>query len=337
MTTDLTILPHRILSNYDSLKEIRDGGIPWPRFAIVYPVRGCNMRCVYCEYEDANHGHIEKIDFHKLNDTLLTLRDHGLEGVEFCGGGEPTIHEGLVDEICALSAMGLKVGLLTNGTGIWREEVEGLAKALSYIRFSLDASDEETYAEVKGCHKSLFDKTVGIIRAFVAEGKCDVSIKMCVVKANEFDILDFALLGKTLGVTSVQFKLARYADWGYPNYSDPALLYQDIEDAKAMYGVTVMGSADKSKLAGKCILTPLNVVIDTTGEAYLCCYFSRRQERHTIGNVFETPIDELWGSEEHRAAIAGIRPEECNLFDCRFHRYNRVAKEVLESGACAFL
>jgi hypothetical protein len=44
----------RILSYYKEACMIKQGIMPWPRMAIVYPVYGCNRNCTGCMYGDYN-------------------------------------------------------------------------------------------------------------------------------------------------------------------------------------------------------------------------------------------------------------------------------------------
>ena len=331
-------LPYRIASHYAAIKQILNGGMPWPRFAIVYPVQGCNLKCVHCEYAELNSGPLRLVEFDKFVPALETLQSHGLEGVEFCGGGEPTLHPQLVDFARTLRERGVYVGLLTNGFGLNERDMPTVAATFSYLRVSLDAATPETFARVKGCPSNMFAKVVSKLETLLDEraqsgARVEVGLKVCLTTHNVYEIESCADLAERLGVDSIQYKPARNC---------PAQLdCHALENASKVIAAirsdpsrrcTVMGGADKSTIDFRCFLTPLNVVVDTDGSVYLCCYFSHRRKKHCIGNVFQDDMASIWGGERHVEAIRNISPAECNVYDCRFDRYNRLVRDTMVDG-----
>ena len=66
------------------------------------------------------------------------------------------------------------------------------------------------------------------------------------------------------------------------------------------------------------------------------CYFQFRKKSHKIGNVFKDGFEKVWYSQRHKDVISNIKIEECNVFDCRFHSYNKDMVEFLNNSHLEF-
>ena len=127
----------------------------------------------------------------------------------------------------------------------------------------------------------------------------------------------------------MQFKAARLVASELNQEQSEAVNAQMRELRQKYPQMPVVGGTDKINMTTKCWLTPLQLTVDPMGEVYLCCYYRHRKEKHSIGNCFTTPLDELWYSEKHWEAIDGIEPHECNNLDCRFVKYNQILDEAM--------
>ena len=79
-------------------------------------------------------------------------------------------------------------------------------------------------------------------------------------------------------------------------------------------------------------MTPIHTLIDPMGKVFICCYYMNREEEHCIGNVFEKPFSEIWGSMEHLEKLRHLEKEKCNVFDCRWHRYNEKMSDLFSNN-----
>lgn len=76
---------------------------------------GCNMNCCYCHNRKLICSQLDSIYEANGIIKLLHKRKGLIDGVVI-SGGEPTLHEGLIDFIKDIKALGFKVKLDTNGT-----------------------------------------------------------------------------------------------------------------------------------------------------------------------------------------------------------------------------
>jgi ADP-L-glycero-D-manno-heptose 6-epimerase len=105
----------------------------------------CNYRCDHC------------VDMHILNtgihhdqetllDSLTCLAEHGLRSVILIGGGEPTVHPRFGEVVRHLKALGLKIGVVTNGSRLERVlEVADAFDGSDWVRLSLDSGADATF------------------------------------------------------------------------------------------------------------------------------------------------------------------------------------------------
>lgn len=333
----------RILSHYREIQWILLGEIPWPRIAMIYPYQGCNLACSYCEYIKENTKPHRRMDFSVIKANLDILMEKGLESIEFCGGGEPLLHPELLDFSQYLKERGLSLGILTNGMKFDPSQAADWVRAFSYIRFSLDAATPETFEKVKGAPAEGFNRVRENIKAMIravasTKAPCEVSIKACLTPDNVMEIQQMVALAQELGVDSMAFKAARNT----PMELSAELIKGAQENILALKAKSngenpqIFGGVEPSRIDQQCILTPLNITIDSDGKIYLCHYFYHRKQNHQIGNMAD-PIETIWGASRHREAIENISPNECNIFDCRFHTYNRIARKVMTKGSLKFL
>lgn len=333
----------RILSYYPEIRAIQAGAIPFPRMAILYPVYGCNLDCLGCEYGADNAKGFVMLDSDRFLRLVDELAGVGVEGIEFCGGGEPTLHPAFIEAVEHGAARGVRFGLLTNGTALAEEFRRRALPHFAYVRVTLDAADEETYARVRPAKgRNPWKKVLGNIAAMVEERRrrelcLDLSVKFLVSRENRDDLRAAVQLARDLGVDAIQFKALRLHPAELSHVEE---LEVDAELAalRAEFpGVGIVGSVRKLAMTRSCMLTPLQVTVDARGDVYLCCYFRHRAERHAIGNVYDQAFRELWASDRHRAAIAGIDPSECSALDCRFIRYHDVVDAWMKDDQFSFI
>lgn len=117
--------------------------------AAVIFTQGCNFRCRYCHNPELVYPQLYQ-PVMPTEDVLAFLkrRQGTLEGVVVTGG-EPTLHEGLLDFLAQIKAMGYAVKLDTNGS---RPEVlkEALdRKLVDYVAMDLKAPLEK-YSVITG-------------------------------------------------------------------------------------------------------------------------------------------------------------------------------------------
>jgi MoaA/NifB/PqqE/SkfB family radical SAM enzyme len=163
-----------------------------------------------------------------------------------------------------------------------------------------------------------------------------VSMKIILSSENYTEVERCVELARELKVDSVQFKAARLCDTEL-NEEQAAEVQKELKRLRELYTDTaIVGGVNKLNMTRQCWLTPLQIMVDTLGDVFLCCYYRHRKDTHRFGNAFTENLRDVWYGERHWEAIRGIKPPECNLLDCRFVHYNRIMTQLLVENDAQF-
>ena len=337
------LLENRILTHYPAAAALMEGKMPAPRTAIVYPTYVCNQNCLWCEYAADNAEHHSMMSGDNLRRLITDLYALGVRGTEFCGGGEPTLHPLLPDLIREMQQMGMRSGLLTNGSRLKGDLAEAVVDGSSYVRVGFDGSNAATFNRVKRPRspEASFDGVCENVRNLIAlrsqrGGKVLISMKIILSGENYTEVESCVELALRLGVDSIQFKAARLCDTELtPDQAES--VKSELARVRSMYPeMAIVGGVEKLAMTKQCWLTPLQIMVDALGDVFLCCYYRHRKASHCFGNAFTESLHEVWYGQRHWDAMATIRPAECNLLDCRFVHYNRIMSLLLKEHDAQF-
>ncbi len=105
----------------------------------------CNYACDHCvDMEILNTG--KRYDHDKLLSSLEQLARRGLKSVIVIGGGEPTTYPQFTEVMRAMKGLGLRLGLVTNGTGMAKvAEIADCLDGSDWVRLSLDSGSDATF------------------------------------------------------------------------------------------------------------------------------------------------------------------------------------------------
>lgn len=319
----------KILSYYQDAVKLLKGEIIIPRMLSVWLSQVCNLRCEFCLFSDYNREVNKFMDTRKFIEFINEVSSLGIEGVEFCGGGESMMHPDFYQIAEYVKFKGLKVGVLTNGTVM---DVERMVKTFSYVRLSLDAVTAELYNQLKhpvvdGMFEKVKENAKKLVEMRGKKDKPHIGLKFLVMKDNLGYISEAVKIAMDLKVDYIQFKRVHSSAF--------ELTKKDEEEAERILAlckesdrIAVVGGVRKIILKSKCFMAPIHVVMDSDGNIYVCCYFEGRDLK--IGNVFENRFLDVWGSEKHKRIIGGIDINECNKVDCRWARFNEFMGEVIK-------
>jgi len=305
-----------------------------PVMAIIHPTNRCNHRCPGCEYANI----LGKASIENICDVIDQLTELGIVSVLFTGGGEPTLHPSFANALLRAKENNLSIGIFSNGTTLNGPLCDIIADNADFIRISIDAATKETFQGVRGVPgKNLESVRKGIVSLLSKrDDKPEVGLKFLIRKTNLHEIIPFGEFGKSLGVDSIQFKPIRQSEVDLDEGETEAAISM-IDELKARYPGFVQGGIKPIKATVPCWITPLRVLIDAEGKVFLCNYFNHRRDSHCIGSLGQKRLTDIWFSKRHIEALKNIRPEECCLFDCRFHSLNAELQELVKQRSFDFV
>ena len=127
----------KLLKHMDKLQLIQDNKPPSPVMIHILPYNPCNLTCSFCCF--ANRAMKESLSLEQVKKVLLSFRKLGTTGVEFSGGGEPTLHPQFDDMIRYAHELGYKIGVCTNGTTLKKVKTWDL---FTWVRLGMYGFDE---------------------------------------------------------------------------------------------------------------------------------------------------------------------------------------------------
>tara|TARA_R110000824_G_scaffold28264_11_gene95230 strand:- start:9817 stop:10881 length:1065 start_codon:yes stop_codon:yes gene_type:complete len=126
----------KLLKHLDKLKDIQDGKPPSPIMAHISLINACNLTCSFCCF--ANRDLTERLSTEKVKQALRSFKKIGITGVEFTGGGEPTLHPDFAEIAQYAHSLGFKLGICTNGVLLGKKKFnKGIIKLFSWVRLGM--------------------------------------------------------------------------------------------------------------------------------------------------------------------------------------------------------
>ncbi|MFH1593025.1 MAG: radical SAM protein [Candidatus Woesearchaeota archaeon] len=344
MVKALNFFDYRILSFFNEANQIRKGEFPLPRFLSFHPNYICNYNCPGCDYRKLNDEYKLNLSREDLNHLLDEFIKIGIKSIDLCGGGEPLLHPNFIEMAEKIHKNNILFGVYTNGSLLNGKRLDVIARYASYVRISLESGTNEVFKKVRNISDdSEFEKVINNIREAIRlrkelnrEKELDISLKFTVGKENKDDMENAINLAKELGVDFIAFKM--YRNVGVEIKDDQETI-DKLALFKEKYGkdVLILGDLKKTKIEGKCWLSPLIPTVDPFGDVYICSYYRHRLDKHRIGNLLKEEFTKLWVSEKHKQLVENIDPDECNVYDCKLHKNNKFMKEVLDEGKLNFI
>ncbi|GAA5022418.1 radical SAM protein [Kitasatospora paranensis] len=297
------------------------------------PTTVCDLACPECISSDVlNHGQIAK---DRIVELAEELAGSGVRAVILIGGGEPLMHRAVGTVIETLHRAGIRLGLVTNGTQIHRY-LDQLAGMLSWVRVSMDAATEPTYAEFRPSRgtRSVFPQVVANMRSLAARkaGRLGYSFLLMqrraadgtVTASNYDEVYEAGRLAKDIGCD--YFELKAMLDQDHFTVNQDSADTDRVEAQWQRLGeladdgfhllrssnweaVRTASDPHQEKSYDRCAVAELRTTVTPTG-VYVCPYH-RGNERAKLGDIRDGSFADLW----HKADVSVIDPRR----DCRFH------------------
>ncbi|MEI6102823.1 MAG: radical SAM protein [Methanothrix sp.] len=184
-------------------------GVPPLRSLQLYLSNGCNLKCRHCwvnsKYISCEPESCDLIDVDLLRIAVAEARTLGLYRAVLTGG-EPLLHPRFREVVEMLSAEGLFLCLVTNGT-LLTGEMAGWLKncpTLTSICLSLDGADAKTHDEFRGV-SGAFEAALRGLDHLADAGHKNLQVICCINRLNLHQADDLVALAEDHGATSVKF------------------------------------------------------------------------------------------------------------------------------------
>jgi len=128
------------------------------------PAKVCTYSCVYCQVGRTTQMQNDRRFFYEPEDIFRDVQHRFVKANEasekidyltFVPDGEPTLDVNLGKEITLLKMLEMPVGVITNSSLLWRDDVrEELGKA-DWVSLKIDAVQEAIWRQINRPHKAI--------------------------------------------------------------------------------------------------------------------------------------------------------------------------------------
>ena len=290
----------------------------------------CNNKCKHCFFGTNTKYAPIIIPKEKIMALFDELKELGVKGIEFTGGGEPLTHPNCVEIISYAIECGFNVGIVTNG--LLLEKIEEIIDKLTFVRVSLDAGTSETYKYVHGV--DTFDKVISNLKNIISKyGGNKIGIGYLILPYNVKDIVCAAELVKVIGARFIQYRPASLtyevkAEVWHEAHEEVKKAKKYVSDTFQVFDAGIKWKHVVSdRHYSKCMTSSIVGVIKANGDIPLCV-LKRNEEECIIGNfIKDGGFNKVWFSQKHEKLISSIELNTCRK-PCKHDSYNVMYEAV---------
>ena len=327
----------------------------------------CNHDCGFCSFRmennlqnalfgvekngKRNNNPSRRIPTEKCFELLEDFASMGVRGVEYTGGGEPTIHPDCGRIFRRGLDLGLDCSLVTNGQRI-PESLDRMLLDFSWIRFSIDAAHEESYAHVRRISSRHFAQTLANARRLIDKrnrigSDTTIGAGFVIWRENWREILDAVRLYKEIGFDAVRLgaifnsseKIEHFDGWADEAAALCAQAKREFEDDDFRVHDNFRARLDDLSDDGRpdyarCRYQELVAYVAGDQKLYRCCD-TAYNPIGLLGDLETTRFRDLWSELYASGSFSEFQAdEECEF--CMFNTRNRLAEDFAESPGLAY-
>lgn len=283
---------------------------PSPKILLFLLNKNCNLKCVFCDL----WPHHDMMPHDQVRIVLEQAAELGTRHAVLTGG-EPFVIPYLFDVVRYAKDLKLGVNVTTNGTLIEKRFDELLDTELDSLSVSIDALDD-SHDELRG--KISLEKILKGIERLRQSSPMKISIYHVVTNKNLHQLEHTYEFARSIG--------AEFGFWPVNGYS--FLHVRDPDQVKAYlatidrlaardeevrvrreYYQRAMAYHSADQLAVRCLGLVQKFGVDVNGNVLPCCVWGNQSL--TVGNLFQTPLRELWNAHHTHALRRKIFEEGC--------------------------
>lgn len=198
----------------DRLATLRTGVTPAPVHVQLVLSDLCNQDCGFCAYRmsaglsnelfpDGKRKNPNRmIPAEKAREIIDDCAAIGVKGLQFTGGGEPTMHPDHLEMFTLAQRHGIATALVTNGVNL--DPTHPAVRGMSWVRVSVDSGTAQTYASTRGVSAKHWNTVWEHIGALSELCLGTVSVGFVVTPANFRELPAAAELAQAAGVANIR-------------------------------------------------------------------------------------------------------------------------------------
>lgn len=133
------------------------------------PPKCCSYSCIFCQVGPTEDTEIVPRAFYKPEDiqraveaqvAAVQATGESIDYLTFVPDGEPTLDTGLRRTIELIRPLGIKIAVISNGSLIWRREIQETLKQVDWVSLKVDSVDESIWRHINRPHPDLDLQTI---------------------------------------------------------------------------------------------------------------------------------------------------------------------------------
>jgi len=319
----------------DRLDVLRNGITPAPVHVQLVLSDLCNQDCGFCAYrmssglsnelfpDGKRRNPRRMIPADKAREIIDDCAAIGVKGLQFTGGGEPTMHPDHLEMFGRAQQHGIATALVTNGVNL--DPSHPAVRGMSWVRVSVDAGSAETYARVRRVGAKHWAKVWERIGELAALCSGTVSVGYVVTPQNFRELPAAAELARAAGVANVRVGAVFSAD-GVDHYgASLGEIDSVIADAKDRFGDLIVNLFDR-RIADLDSGSPEDAVC---GYQHLSTYIGGDLGVYRCCNTAYTRAGKVADLHDRRFAdLFGAPVEPFDARGCRFCQFQGQNKVI---------
>lgn len=324
----------KLMFHPEHLIALRTGARPFPVTCEIDLTNLCNHDCYFCVVKEARETHKTSLETPVIMNAITQLKELGMKGIAFTGGGEPLVHKDFYTVLEHTHKLGIHTGLMSNGA-LLRDDRE-LLGLLNWVRISVGAGDRELYRKIQG--KDDFDRVIENIRMLCRKRQesgvvTNIGVRMLLDLENYHTLPQLARLLRDSGIDYIQaapdcrddtYPILRAADYQAVINETEAVL-KGTKTKLLMAGFTV-NQSDRA-YPKKCYAHWYQIAIIATGDIVFCKNM-RGNADMVIGNIYQSSVADIWNSPKCLELEARLDPQNCHSI-CKNMQINVAIEDFL--------
>lgn len=330
ITDKFRIDSHKLIYHIPRLYQWLQGKDIYPIYVEIGLYGGCNHRCIFCAFDFLKYEPYA-LDEGCLKKFIREAARKGVKAILYSGEGEPLLYNNAIDIIIFTKEIGIDVALVTNGVMYDKEKAKRSLGYLTWLKISLDAGLEKTYAVIHGTKKDDFKIVLNNIKEAVKirdknKHNCTIGVQFLLISQNYKEVIPLAQILSNLGVDYLVIKpYCRHPS--SINRIDVKFKYRDLfylgkkleryskNNFQIIFRRHTMEKIEEGKPYEHCLGLSFATHVTAEGDMYPCNVFVGKKE-FTFGNICQKGFEDIWGGKRRKEITETIYTK-WNIRNCR--------------------
>lgn len=326
---DIRIDSHKLIYHPGRVAAWLNGENIYPLSMEVAPTGSCNHRCIFCALDYMEYKPV-MLDKDLLMSNITELAKRGLRSIVFAGEGEPLLNKNTPDILNQTKYLGVDTAMSSNGVLFTQEIAKECMAALSWVRFSVSASTDDTYEKIHRCRKGDLARVLeNLSNAVEIRNKHKLSttigVQLLLIPENLAEVISLGKIMKEIGVDYYTVKpFSKHPQsicgldesFTYATFADMEIGLKELENDsyKVFFRSHSMKKLEIGKVYNQCWGLPFFVYIDANANVLPCVVFLGNNEM-TYGNLKEASFVEIWEGARRKELVSKL--SKMDISKCR--------------------